>query len=121
MAATAITLYPFIPPEPDCEKAVQFSNSGGFTKKWSDGDLSGLRFGSAYFPLQKIDVLEREQIRWPASKSMISSATGKSCQLSNSHSFPGLASRNRRIIPGNARFTSSVQAAAAATSERMVK
>ena len=60
MAATAITLYPFIPPEPDCEKAVQFFESGGFTQKWSDGDLSGLRFGGAYFPLQKIDVLERE-------------------------------------------------------------
>ena len=33
MAATATTPYPFIPSGPDCEKAVQFFESGGFTQK----------------------------------------------------------------------------------------
>jgi predicted enzyme related to lactoylglutathione lyase len=58
MKAQATTLYPFVPSGPDFEVAVAFFAELGFAKQWQHEGLAGLRFGGAYFMLQKIDVPE---------------------------------------------------------------
>lgn len=56
MNARATALYPFVPSGPDFQKALDFFVALGFEERWNDGGLAGLRFGDAYFMLQKIDV-----------------------------------------------------------------
>jgi hypothetical protein len=56
--ARATTLYPFVPSGADFERAIEFFHAIGFETTWHEGDLCGLRFGGAYFLLQKIDVPE---------------------------------------------------------------
>lgn len=51
-------LYPFIPSGPDFDRAIAFFGELGFETLWREGDLAGMRFGAAYFMLQKIDVPE---------------------------------------------------------------
>lgn len=54
----ATTLYPFVPSGPDFEVAIAFFAELGFTRQWQHEGYAGLRFGGAYFMLQKIDVPE---------------------------------------------------------------
>lgn len=54
----ATTLYPFVPSGPDFERAIAFFNALGFETTFREGELAGMRFGGAYFLLQKIDVPE---------------------------------------------------------------
>jgi predicted enzyme related to lactoylglutathione lyase len=58
MKAQATTLYPFVPSGPDFEVAIAFFAELGFAKEWQHEGYAGLRFGGAYFMLQKIDVPE---------------------------------------------------------------
>jgi predicted enzyme related to lactoylglutathione lyase len=58
MKAQATTLYPFVPSGPDFEVAIAFFAELGFAKEWQHEGLAGLRFGGAYFMLQRIDVPE---------------------------------------------------------------
>ena len=58
MEAKATTLYPFVPSGPDFEAAIAFFAELGFARQWQHEGLAGLRFGGAYFMLQKIDVPE---------------------------------------------------------------
>ena len=58
MKAQATTLYPFVPSGPDFEVAIAFFAELGFAKQWQHEGLAGLRFGGAYFMLQRIDVPE---------------------------------------------------------------
>jgi predicted enzyme related to lactoylglutathione lyase len=58
MKAQATTLYPFVPSGPDFEVAIAFFAELGFARQWQHEGLAGLRFGGAYFMLQKIDVPE---------------------------------------------------------------
>jgi predicted enzyme related to lactoylglutathione lyase len=58
MEAKATTLYPFVPSGPDFEVAIAFFAELGFARQWQHEGLAGLRFGGAYFMLQKIDVPE---------------------------------------------------------------
>ncbi len=52
----AAGLHPFVPSGSDYGEALRFFESIGFTRVWSDEDLSGLRYGGAYFILQNIDI-----------------------------------------------------------------
>jgi predicted enzyme related to lactoylglutathione lyase len=54
----ATGLYPFVPSGPDFELALAFFAELGFDKTWEHDGLAGLRWGGAYFLLQKIDVPE---------------------------------------------------------------
>jgi predicted enzyme related to lactoylglutathione lyase len=56
MNARATTLYPFVPSGSDFAAGIAFFTELGFEKQWEEGGLAGLRFGGAYFMLQKIDV-----------------------------------------------------------------
>ena len=56
MRARATTLYPFVPSGPDYAAALAFFAELGFAPEWQQEDLAGLRFGGAYFMLQRIDV-----------------------------------------------------------------
>ena len=56
MAATATTLYPFVPSGPDFARSLAFFAAIGFEEAWRQGGLAGLRFGGAYFLLQDINV-----------------------------------------------------------------
>jgi len=58
MEAQATTLYPFVPSGPDFEVAIAFFAELGFARQWQHEGLAGLRFGGAYFMLQRIDVPE---------------------------------------------------------------
>ena len=58
MKSQAITLYPFVPSGPNFETALEFFAELGFKSLWQEGGLAGLRFGGAYFILQKIDAPE---------------------------------------------------------------
>lgn len=58
MRTQATTLYPFVPSGPDFESAIAFFAELGFAKQWQHDDYAGLRFGGAYFMLQRIDVPE---------------------------------------------------------------
>ena len=58
MKPQATTLYPFVPSGPDFEAAIAFFAELGFARQWQHEGLAGLRFGGAYFMLQKIDVPE---------------------------------------------------------------
>ncbi|HEY8669177.1 MAG TPA: hypothetical protein VIL86_21185 [Tepidisphaeraceae bacterium] len=58
MIARAIRLYPFVPSGPQFERSIEFFNAIGFETAWQHDGLAGLRFGGAYFMLQKIDVPE---------------------------------------------------------------
>ena len=58
MKSQAITLYPFVPSGPNFETALEFFAELGFKSLWQEEGLAGLRFGDAYFILQKIDVPE---------------------------------------------------------------
>lgn len=55
MKTTANALYPFVPSGKDFELALRFFNAIGFETSWQAGDIAGLKFGSAYFMLQKYD------------------------------------------------------------------
>jgi hypothetical protein len=54
----ATTLYPFVPSGPQFELSLKFFNALGFDTVWQHDGLAGLRFGGAFFLLQKIDVPE---------------------------------------------------------------
>jgi hypothetical protein len=56
MKTQATTLYPFVPSGPHYTRALEFFAALGFTKEWEQDGLAGLRFGGAYFLLQKIDI-----------------------------------------------------------------
>src|SRR5262245_22550332 len=56
MKTRATALYPFVPSGPDFEGALSFFQDIGFAKAWREGDYAGLRFGAAYFILQRINV-----------------------------------------------------------------
>jgi hypothetical protein len=58
MKTQATTLYPFVPSGPQFERSLEFFAELGFQKAWQEDGLAGLRFGGAYFMLQKIDVPE---------------------------------------------------------------
>jgi predicted enzyme related to lactoylglutathione lyase len=58
MKAQATTLYPFVPSGPNFDLAIEFFVALGFEQQWQHDGLAGLRFGGAYFMLQKIDVPE---------------------------------------------------------------
>src|SRR5690348_108402 len=58
MKTQATTLYPFVPSGPQFERSLEFFAELGFQRAWQEGGLAGLRFGGAYFMLQKIDVPE---------------------------------------------------------------
>jgi hypothetical protein len=58
MKSEATTLYPFVPSGPDFARALEFFAAIGFEKMWEVEGLAGLRFGGAYFMLQKIDIPE---------------------------------------------------------------
>ena len=58
MKARGKAIYPFVPSGPDFDAAMAFFRELGFEAVWTDADLAGLRFGAAYFMLQKIDVPE---------------------------------------------------------------
>lgn len=53
MKTTATHLYPFVPSGPDFDLAIRFFNAIGFETVWNAGDVAGMRFGQAYFLLQK--------------------------------------------------------------------
>jgi catechol 2,3-dioxygenase-like lactoylglutathione lyase family enzyme len=56
MKTRATALIPFVPSGPDFETALAFFTDLGFETAWRNDDLAGLRFGGAYFMLQKIHV-----------------------------------------------------------------
>lgn len=56
MKTKASALIPFVPSGPDFEVALAFFADIGFETAWRNGDIAGLRFGGAYFLLQKINV-----------------------------------------------------------------
>jgi predicted enzyme related to lactoylglutathione lyase len=56
MKARATSLIPFVPSGPDFDSALAFFAELGFETAWRNGDIAGLRFGGAYFLLQKIHV-----------------------------------------------------------------
>ncbi|HEY7669809.1 MAG TPA: glyoxalase [Hyphomicrobium sp.] len=58
MKSQATALYPFVPSGPDFETALAFFAELGFETAWRNGGLAGLRYGAAFFMLQKIDVPE---------------------------------------------------------------
>jgi predicted enzyme related to lactoylglutathione lyase len=58
MKAQATTLYPFVPSGSDFDRAIAFFAELGFAEEWQREGFAGLRFGGAYFMLQKIDVPE---------------------------------------------------------------
>jgi hypothetical protein len=58
MKTRATTLYPFVPSGPQFQTALAFFAELGFEKEWEHDGLAGLRFGDAYFMLQRIDVPE---------------------------------------------------------------
>jgi len=58
MNSVATSLYPFVPSGGDFDTAIRFFAELGFVKQWGDDSLAGLRFGGAYFILQKINVPE---------------------------------------------------------------
>lgn len=54
----ATRLYPFVPSGPDWGRALEFFGALGFGKEWEQEGVAGLRFGGAYFILQRVDVPE---------------------------------------------------------------
>ncbi|HET9452519.1 MAG TPA: VOC family protein [Aggregicoccus sp.] len=56
MKTRATTLYPFVPSGPDFTASLAFFAELGFEPVWQQEDLAGLRFGGAYFMLQRIDI-----------------------------------------------------------------
>ena len=58
MKTRATALYPFVPSGPQFQTALAFFAELGFEKEWEHDGLAGLRFGGAYFMLQRIDVPE---------------------------------------------------------------
>jgi len=56
MKSRATTLYPFVPSGADFKNAIAFFQELGFEKQWGDDSLARLRFGSAMFLLQNIDI-----------------------------------------------------------------
>ncbi|HXT39297.1 MAG TPA: bleomycin resistance protein [Candidatus Angelobacter sp.] len=58
MKTRATTLFPFVPSGPQFQTALEFFAELGFEKEWEHDGLAGLRFGGAYFMLQRIDVPE---------------------------------------------------------------
>jgi hypothetical protein len=58
MRTRATRLYPFVPSGSQFELSLEFFVALGFEKLWQHDGLAGLRFGGAYFMLQKIDVPE---------------------------------------------------------------
>jgi hypothetical protein len=58
MKAHATRLYPFVPSGADFATALAFFAELGFDAVWQGDGLAGLKFGAAYFLLQKIDVPE---------------------------------------------------------------
>jgi hypothetical protein len=61
MPTTATTLYPFVPSGPDFDQALAFFAAIGFEAAWQHGDVAGLRFGGAFFLLQKFDHPEMQR------------------------------------------------------------
>ncbi|MFG0247495.1 MAG: bleomycin resistance protein [Phycisphaeraceae bacterium JB051] len=55
MKTTATALYPFVPSGADFELAIRFFNALGFETAWNAGDVAGLKWGDAYFMLQKYE------------------------------------------------------------------
>lgn len=58
MKTQATRLYPFVPSGPHFDQSLKFFAALGFEATWREEGLAGLRFGGAYFLLQKIDVPE---------------------------------------------------------------
>src|SRR5215831_12264617 len=58
MTVQATSLYPFVPSGRDFRKAIEFFEAIGFRMEWEEEGFAGLRFGSAFFVLQQIDVPE---------------------------------------------------------------
>ena len=56
MHATA--LYPFVPSGDNFDQSLAFFRELGFESAWQDDQLAGLRFGQAFFILQRIVVPE---------------------------------------------------------------
>ena len=56
--AQASALYPFVPSGADFLTAIAFFAELGFEKQWEHDGYAGLRFGTAYFILQRIEVPE---------------------------------------------------------------
>lgn len=56
MPVQATTLYPFVPSGPDFDAAKDFFTALGFHVQWQHDGLAGMRFGGAYFLLQRIDI-----------------------------------------------------------------
>ncbi len=55
MKTTATVLYPFVPSGPDFDLAIRFFNAIGFETSWNAGDIAGMKWGGAYFMLQKYE------------------------------------------------------------------
>ena len=58
MKTSATTLYPFVPSGGRFKESLEFFAAIGFETQWEQNGLAGLRFGSAYFLLQDINVPE---------------------------------------------------------------
>src|SRR5687768_17027069 len=58
MEARATALYPFVPSGPCFATSLAFFAELGFVREWEGGGYAGLRFDSAYFILQDINVPE---------------------------------------------------------------
>jgi hypothetical protein len=54
----ATALYPFVPSGEKFEQSLAFFRELGFESAWQDDQLVGLRFGHAFFILQRIVVPE---------------------------------------------------------------
>jgi hypothetical protein len=58
MQARGKAVYPFVPSGPDFGRAMAFFAELGFEALWQNDGIAGLKFGSAYFMLQDINVPE---------------------------------------------------------------
>ncbi|PPD01474.1 MAG: bleomycin resistance protein [Hyphomicrobium sp.] len=56
MQAKGLAIVPFVPSGRDFDLALLFFSALGFSTVWQTGDMAGLRFGSAYFMLQNVDI-----------------------------------------------------------------
>ena len=54
----ATALYPFVPSGANFLRAIDFFTAIGFEKQWQNSGLAALRFGSAFFLLQDINIPE---------------------------------------------------------------
>jgi len=51
--AQATALYPFVPSGANFDQALAFFRELGFESAWQENDYAGLRFGQAFFILQR--------------------------------------------------------------------